>query len=60
MQELSLLWAPDKEHKKACPGLPSAKLGNGKSWKDNVTRAPLLKLIILGDVIKLEEKFFSA
>ena len=43
LQELYLLLAPDKEHKKVFPGVPVVGFCNGKSLKDYLVRATLLK-----------------
>ena len=43
LQELYLLLAPDKEHKKVFPNVPVAGFGNGKSLKDYLLRAVLPK-----------------
>ena len=44
LQELHLLLAPDKEHKKVFPDVPVAGFGNGKSLKDYLVRAALPKI----------------
>ena len=43
LQELHLLLAPDKEHKKVFPDVPVVGFRNGKSLKDNLVRAALPK-----------------
>ena len=43
LQELHLLLAPDKEHKKVFPDVPVAGFRNGKSLKDYLVRAALHK-----------------
>ena len=43
LQELHLLLAPDKEHKKVSPDVPVIGFRNGKSLKDCVVRATLPK-----------------
>ena len=50
LQELHLLLAPDKEHKKVFPDVPVAGFRNGKSLKDYLVRAAYLKLMKPGDV----------
>ena len=52
LQELHLLLAPDKEHKKVFPDVPVVGFRNGKSLKDYLVRAALLKtnLMKLRDV----------
>ena len=42
-QELHLLLAPDKEHKKVFPDVPVVGFCNGKSLKDYLVRAALPK-----------------
>ena len=44
LQELQILLAPDKEHKKVFSEVPIVGLRNGKSLKDYVVRAALPKL----------------
>ena len=41
LQELHLLLAPDKEHKKVFPNVPVVGFRNGKSLKDYLVRAVL-------------------
>ena len=41
LQELHLLLAPDKEHKKVFPDVPAVGFRNGKSLKDYLVRAAL-------------------
>ena len=43
LQELHLLLTPDKEHKKVFPDVPVVRLRTGKSLKDYLVRASLLK-----------------
>ena len=43
LQELHLLLAPDKEHKKVFPDVPVVGFHNGKSLKDYLVRAVLPK-----------------
>ena len=43
LQELYLLLAPDKEHKKVFPDVPVVGFRNGKSLKDYLVRATLPK-----------------
>ena len=43
VQELLLLLAADKEHKKVFPDVPVVGFRNGKSLKDYLVRATLLK-----------------
>ena len=43
LQELHLLLAPDKEHKKVFPDVPVVGFRNGKSLKDYLVRAALPK-----------------
>ena len=44
MEELRILLAPDKEHKKVFPEVPKGKFRNGKSLKDFLVRAALPKM----------------
>ena len=48
LQELHLLLAPDKEHKKVFPDLPVVGFRNGKSLKDYLVRATLPKANEIG------------
>ena len=43
LQELNLLWAPEKEHKKVFPNLPAVGFRNGKNLKDYLVKAALPK-----------------
>ena len=49
LQELHLLLGPDKEHKKVFPDVPVVGFRNGKSLKDYLVRAALLKTNESGD-----------
>ena len=44
MEELNILLTPNKEHKKVVPNVPVIGFCNGKSLKDFLVRATLLKL----------------
>ena len=44
LEELHILLAPDKEHKKVFPEIPVVGFSNGKSIKDHLVRAVLPKL----------------
>ena len=44
LEELQILLAPDKEHKKVFPEVPIVGFRNGKSLKDYLVRAALLKM----------------
>ena len=48
LQELHLLLGPDKEHKKVFPDVPVVGFRNGKSLKDYLVRAALLKTNEIG------------
>ena len=43
LQEIHLLLAPDKEHKNVFPNVPVGKFRNGKSLKDYLVGAVLLR-----------------
>ena len=47
LEELQILLAPDKEHKKTFPKVPILGFRNGKSLKDYVVRGGLPKMVIL-------------
>ena len=44
LEELQILLAPDKEHKKVFPEVPIVGFRNGKSLKDYLVRAALPKM----------------
>ena len=44
MEELHISLAPNKEHRKVFPDVPFVGFGNGKSFKDYLVRAKLLKV----------------
>ena len=44
MEELKILLAPDKEHRKVFPDVPIVKFRNGKGLKDYRVRAALPKM----------------
>ena len=48
MQELHLLIAPDKDHKKVFPNVPVVQFHNSKSLKDYLIRATLTKTNEIG------------
>ena len=49
LEKLQILPAPDKEHKKVFPEVPIVRFRNGKSFKDHLVRAALLKMGNAGD-----------
>ena len=56
LQELHLLLAPDKEHKKVFPDAPVVGFRNGKSLKDYLVEQLYLKLMKMGDVNHVRRK----
>ena len=56
LQELHLLLAPDKEHKKVFPDVPAVGFRNGKSLKDYLVRAALPKTNETGRCVPCRKK----
>ena len=56
LQELHLLLAPDKEHKKVFPNVPVVGFCNGKSLKTASFELAYVELMKLGDVNHVGKK----